>query len=384
MLNVQKDESLHSFIYRTHVVNGVSDFSNIITAKGGWASLPRILKNTLHLYEPIDDARFLYLLRDIGLANITDKTFEDPVAYREDLENFFGKHNNKKRNKSNTLPIKYCLKCIKKHIQDFGYGIINVTWSNNSFCQIHKTDLYIARSKSRNETIDALSYIFRGTHPKTYEKPRYRSEYFYDFREYNHDKKCDYIAPCLANEFKNFISDNFKDFSLDLLGQSHSSVNYLTTNHMMTKIYESAKNSKYKQFIDFWSNFAEITHLDTGVINRKAITEDIYKSKKVNCQNCKHLGCFSNLAIIPTRPDERLPKRCELDHRILLAYLKYTGVYNHDECIQTIIKMSTKQKFKALFKFQGDLFYRSYKVAIDNAKYAYAEPYLRWPEVSRE
>lgn len=380
MLNIQKDESIHSFIYRTHVVNGVSDFSNIITAKGGWASFPKILKNTLHLYEPIDDSIILHLLRDIGLAKITDKTFDDPVEYRSDLEKFFGQYQGNRRIKQGTLPITYCLECIKSQIQEFGYGVFNVTWPSNSFCPIHKTDLYTVKPTNRNEAIEALGYIYRGVHPKTYEKPRYRSEYFHDFREYKHEKKCDYIAPCLKGEFQEFIKANWKNFPKGLLDKNYSTESYLTQPFMMNQIYQSAKNNKYKKFMDFWNNFAEIKYINTGFVNRKTITEEIYKSTKLDCQNCKHLRCFSNLAIIPTRPDERLTKRCELNQRLIRDYLESMGISNYSKRKKIMSKMSSKQKRIALSKYKGDRFDQSYKVALDNAKYAYAEPYLRWPE----
>ena len=378
MLKIQKDESIHSLIYRTHVINGVFDFSNIITSNGGWASFPKILKGTLQFYDPVDDLKFLNLLRDIGLAGITDKTFNDPMAYREDLEKFFGRYEGKRRIKQGTLPLTYCLSCIKNHIKIFGFGLIKVTWSRNSFCPIHKTDLHIARVKSRNGAVEALHCIFRGVHPKTYEGPSYRSDYFHDFRKYYHEKSCDYIAPCLADELKEFISENWKTFPKNLLDKNYSSESYLTQHYMMEKIYNAAKNSKYQGFVNFWNNFAEIKHLDSGVVNRRAISEKTYKSTKVNCHNCKHTNCFSNLAIIPTRPDERLTKRCELNRWILLDYLEYMGISNYGKRMKIMNKMSTKQKMKALSNFKGKDFYSKYKIALENSNFAYAEPYLRW------
>jgi hypothetical protein len=343
LLKIQEDESIHSLIYRTHVINGVSDFSNIITTKGSWSSFPKILQGTLHLYKPIDDLKFLNLLRDIRLGKITDKIFENPVACRDDLERFFRQGNSNRKTKQATLSIAYCLNCINNHIQKFGYGVINVTWSGNSFCPIHKTDLHIAKAKNRNEAAEALNHIFGGIHPKTYESPSYKSDHFHDSRKYYHETSCDYIAPCLGDGLKEFITENWKTFPKDLLDKSYSSERYLTQNYMMGKIYSAAKNSKYQGFINFWNDFAEIKYLDAGVVNRKAIIEWTYKSTKVNCHNCKHTNCFSNLAIIPTRPDERLTKRCELNCWILLDYLENMGISNYGKRIKIMNKMSTKQ-----------------------------------------
>jgi hypothetical protein len=297
VLKVYKDESIHSVIYRTHILNGVSDYSNIITAKGGWASFPLILKNTLHLYEPIDDFMFLHLLRDIGLAKITSRTFENPMEYRYDLDRFFGQNQRSRKVKRRTLPINYCLKCIKKDIKKFGHGFIKVTWKNNSYCFIHKTYLNTAIVKNRKEAVDALSFILRGTHPNKYGTPSYRSKYFHDHKDY-HKKTCDYIAPCLKDEFKKFISSNWKSFPKELLGKNYSSDKYLKEPYMMEGIYSASKMYKYAKFDTFWKENATSKTLYGGVINRKKIEQKIFKYSKSDCQRCSYYNCAANLVII--------------------------------------------------------------------------------------
>jgi hypothetical protein len=380
LLKIQEDESIYSLIYRTHIINGVSDFSNIITSKGGWASFPKILQGTLHLYEPVDDLKFLNLLRDIGLAKITNKMFKDPLAYREDLERFFGCYEGDRKIQQKSKQIKYCLKCIQDHIREFGYGIIKITWSENDFCPIHETDLYIPKTSNRRESIEALSDILRGIHSNKYKKPSYISKYFHDFRDHRHKKSIDNLAPCLEEEFKKYISMNWKIFPQGTLDKNYSSKNQIMQPYMMEKIYNWLQGSNYADFQNFWNEHAEVKNVHTGVINRSAIKDNIIKNFKVNCQNCQHLRCFSNLAIIPTRSDERLTKRCELNRRILLDYLKNMGISNYGKRIKIMNKMSTKQKMNALSDFKGKDFNSKYKIALDHSKFAYAEPYIRWPK----
>ena len=133
MLKILEDESVHSFIYRTHAVNGVFDYSNIISSKGKWVQYPKILKNSLPLYEPINEAEILRVLRDIGLASTPDTIFQSPFGYRQTLKSFFRFHSTRKRASSNKA-IKYCLECIKEQITKYGVGYINVTWSSNNHC----------------------------------------------------------------------------------------------------------------------------------------------------------------------------------------------------------------------------------------------------------
>lgn len=296
MLNIQTDESIHSFIYRTHIINGVANFSNIITASGYWKSFPKILNKTLHLYQPIDDLKFLNLLRDIGLAPIMEEVFRDPFKYHEHLLDFFGQSKYSIRVNTRTSPIRYCLHCIENQIQKLGFGFINVNWAINTFCPTHQVDLHEVAVKKREEAVVALACILRGDHPKNFEQPKYKKDYFENRRERYHKKKCDYVAPCLADELKLFISENYHQLSIDLLGENHSFVRYLTTDHMITKIYLSAKKGRYKLFQNFWTNFAECKLVHSGVVSRNAVTEKIYKSKRTDCQDCEHVRCFSNVA----------------------------------------------------------------------------------------
>lgn len=296
LLNIQKDESIHSFIYRTHVVNGVSDFSNIIATSGYWKAFPKILNKTLHLYQPIDDFKFLNLLRDIDLAPISEKIFGDPFRYHEHLLDFFGQCKYHIRVNTRTSPIRYCLHCIENQIQKLGFGFINVNWTINTFCPTHQVNLHEVTVKNREGTVIALACILRGKHPRNFEQPKYKKKYFEDRRERFRKKKCDYVAPCLADELKILISENIHQLPIDLLGQKHRSISYLTTDHMMTEIYLSAQRSHYKQFQNFWTNFAELKVVSSGVVSRNSVTEEIYKNKKANCLDCKHTSCFSNVA----------------------------------------------------------------------------------------
>ena len=389
MLRIQEDESIHSLIYRTHVINGVSDFSNIIVSSGGWASFPKILKGTLQFYEPVDDLKFLNLLRDFGLAKITNKMFEDPLAYREDLERFFGCYEGARKIKQKSSQIKYCLKCIQEHIKEFGYGIIKITWSENYFCPIHETDLYILKTSNRRESLEALSDILRGIHSNKYKKLSDTSECFQDYKDYRdyrdyrdcrHEKKIDNLAPCLRDVLKKYISMNWKSFPQGTLDKNYSSENQVTRPFMMEKIYNRLQESNYADFHHFWSEHAEVKNVHTGVINRSSIKEIIIKNFKANCQNCKYLRCISNLAIISTRSDTRLTKKCELTRSILLDYLENMGISNPEKRMKIMNKMSTNQNMKALSNFKGSDFHSKYKIALDHSKFAYAEPYIRWPK----
>jgi len=317
LLRVLEDESIHSLIYRTHVINGISDFSNIITIKGGWASFPKILKDTLQFYDPVDDLKFLNLLRDFGLAKITVKMFKEPLAYREDLEKFFGCSKSNKRIKQKSKQIKYCLKCIQEHIRDFGYGIIKLTWGSNDQCFEHSIPLYYISESNRKDAILALEAIYRGEQPKNYAITKYISDYFYDPREYYHSSDIDYIAPCLEQEFKVFIQNKRFEFSekvsetvgISVNGQ-YTSESYLKQPYMMQKIYNALKITNEQVFNVFWKKHVESQRVFAGVINKRSIKEKLFKEKSANCQRCSHYSCGANLSIIKPITSPKLLYQC--------------------------------------------------------------------------
>ena len=382
MLKIHKNESIHSYVYRTHVVNGVSSFSNIITSKGLWVAFPKILKGSLHLYKPVDDLKFLNLLRDFGLAYKTNDIFTNPASYRDELERFFGINKRKMGTRQRAFPITYCLECIKNYIQDIGHGIINIDWYQNSYCSIHNMKLHVAKVNNREQAVAALNFILKGKHPEAYESLTCKAGYILDPRKAPQKHVYDYFLPCLVDDFENWITQNFKVFSKELLGAQYSSVRFVTQPHMMKKIYYSAKEKEHQGFTGFFNQSSKVKYLESGAINRRAITEKAYKSKTSECHNCEYTSCFANLAIISTRTDIRLTRRCELNHMILLDYLKDMGVSNYSKRLRILRKMSTNQKMKALSDFNGPEsdFYRRYNTALDHSKFAYAEPYLMWPE----
>ncbi|WP_417438882.1 hypothetical protein [Idiomarina sp.] len=382
MLKIQKKESIHSYVFRTHMVNGVSSFSNIITSKGLWAASPKILKGSLHLYKPVDDLKFLNLLRDFGLAHKTNDIFGNPASYRDELERFFGINKRKIGARQRTFPITYCLECIKNYIQNFGYGIISIDWYQNSYCSIHNMKLHIAKANNREQAVAALNFILKGEHPEDYESLNYKAGYILAPQKDSQKHINDYFLPCLVNDFKNWVTQNFKLFSKELLGAQYGSVSFVTKPYMMKKIYYSAKENKHQGFTDFFNKSSKVKHLDSGAINRGAITEKAYKSQTSKCHDCEYTSCFANLAIIPTRADVRLTRRCELNLLILIDYLAGMGISNYSKRLRIIRKMSTNQKMKALSDFNGPEsdFYRRHSIALDHSKFTYAEPYLMWPE----
>jgi hypothetical protein len=301
LLKIQKDESIHSFIYRTHIINGISNFSNILSIEGNWLSFPSLLKGTLQYYQPVDDLKFLNLLRYIGLAKVTDEVFQDPLDYQDDLKRFFGCYKGDNKTRQKPKNIKYCLRCIQEDIVSYGHGMFKVGWWRNPQCNVHQTPLNSIYVSTRGEAIMALKAIYRGENLKNHSVESQVREYFYDPKVYYYNNKIEYIAPCLQNEFKLFIQNKrlmFSKGTSDLLGSLASDKNtskyYLMQPYVMEKFYNTLKNNNESLFIKFWNIHVKSKIIYTGIITKKSIKEKIFMDKNANCHDCIYHHCGAN------------------------------------------------------------------------------------------
>jgi hypothetical protein len=376
LLKVQEDESIHSLIYRTHVINGLSDFSNIISTQGHWHGSPHILKDTLQFYDPIDDSLFLKLLRDFGLGEVEREVFKNPFSYVEDLEKFFGCYKGVNKTKKPTSIIAYCLECIRESIVLYGFGFFHITWHANSHCFKHKTILSRISFSSRTESIKNIATILRGEHPEKYSTPTYSSFSFHDWRDYRKAKIINFYAPCLVDKFQQFILNKRKK-SKTILGMNYSSEYHVTNRYVMVHIYNYLKKNQPKLFKNYWNRYVKEIEVNTGVFNQRKIKEDLYKFANSDCSMCRVYDCNANLGIIKLRVNNRFLEACAANQMILTDYCKNVrGVYGNSEIKTLIEKMTIEEKSSILSSINGDYSLRKYKIALDNSIPSCAEPYL--------
>lgn len=83
------DESIQSVIYRAHLLKGISDFRNVIDAKGRWITFPRIKADTLDIYRQLGEKKILSILQRQALVPFTEHRFGNPAPYISGLNYFF-------------------------------------------------------------------------------------------------------------------------------------------------------------------------------------------------------------------------------------------------------------------------------------------------------
>jgi len=313
MLTLQDDESIHSLIFRTHKINGISDFSNIINAKGIWNYLPRIIKDTLNFYEPIDEAVILNLLREIKLAAPTTRMFNNPTNYRVDLQYFFNTGGVRTSRTNHYEGVNYCLPCMQEQIKTLGFAYFKNIWCRIEFCHSHNIPLTYIPKKSRSNTLPNLDIILRGLHPTEYFKYRWNvqhdTKYDVIIPEY-HDTKYDviipeyYIAKCLAEKLgdyiltnKHLVSEATELYMSKLISNKFNFDRLTKVNIVRDYILENICISLQKKQPHFLLDFHSLFSVDMprygGVINNKQLKEPCYKLADLECSACTQPYCFT-------------------------------------------------------------------------------------------
>ncbi len=297
---ILNDESIQSVIYRAHLLNGISDFRNVVDPKGRWLAFPRIKAGTIDIYRQLGDKQILSILKRQSLVKFSEHRFGLPALYKSDLQYFFCLTN--QNIKMYKQKIMFCIKCIREEIYDYGFCSFKIDWINHSHCKKHEIPLFVIPQKSRKDTLHCLRMIFRGEVPDgSTEVSNERHDFYYGTPQ-SRIKKRLYFSQCLKEAFAVFISEERFDFELDisdrlrdLLRKGQPAHFYMSQLHIVKQVFDALKNSKSIQLKNFLDKHTEIKVVNTGVFRQTSITETFLKSNRENCSACKKIECFLHL-----------------------------------------------------------------------------------------
>lgn len=346
-MHVLDDESIQSLIYRTHVLNGINDFSNIIDIKGLWISFPRIKIGTLDLYTKLGEKSVLSMLQRQGVAPYKGHRFDDPAPYRSSLALFYRKNTEVRR--FNKYTIKFCNQCIQDSLFKHGFGYLKFEWIKSGFCQKHDTALQIIPQQSRVESLRCLNMVFRGELPLEC-KEFASSKNMNSFAQSNRSHKKLHFASCLQDDFSFFIKEERHSIGEDIdemlrfsLSKGVISDSYFSQPYVTKYIFNALKDSKSAALKKFLEKYAELKIMQTGVLSSSSIFEKVLKSNREDCALCKHTSCVSNRAI--TRPKKvNLLLICELVQNAISRGLMKKHSVSADEAKKAIADMSIEKK----------------------------------------
>lgn len=282
MITIQEEESIYSLIYRAHQVNGISDLSNIIESDGRFATLPRFYDDTLHLYKSSSDRVFLDLLLDIGATSYARRILGYPFIYHDQLNYLFG-FAPKKKQRTSSRRIYYCIDCIQYQIKNVGFGYLKSDWILSEYCKTHDNYLWNLKTSSRVKTIRALKNILRGINvdESALSLSNYISEY--DRR----DKPGYYVDRRLGYKLRDVIFAHRKEFSIEVDKEMTKRMSLtfrtggltkdnLKRNYILEQLYASLKIHEPEFIKEFHKNYTKEVIYTGGIIDEDSITERVF------------------------------------------------------------------------------------------------------------
>ncbi|MEB7375015.1 TniQ family protein [Enterobacter hormaechei] len=312
-LTYQPDETLHSFIFRVCLVNGIEQHADVTTRSKKWRIIPRINAETAKHFKYYNDHDFLLLIRNSWGACKSARMFTDPTEYMSDVENIYTP--TQRREQYNTLPqIKYCIDCMREAIKKKGYGYFKSSWHYyySTYCITHNKGLTTLLHTPYERNHDSLRTILRGEHPvgcySVIDFNNTRAEntpsIYLSTNEYNtlpyDNGDLIYIADCLRNEIIKFIlsfpgelpkMSLINDFAKKNTIKNYSK-SYLSKDQSVSKMLRIFFQENFIPFMSFWEKNAVKTPIPCGVININDIVEYIYIFRNIDsCNMCNLLTC---------------------------------------------------------------------------------------------
>lgn len=299
MLKLYDGELLHSLIFRTHLVYGVSRHKGVLSTKGGWRGFPVIFKETRSVYGHIDEIGILRALRHIGFAQEQENLFRgSPFQYRSELESCLDEASLRGYPSRPIRNIRFCYQCISEQLSRYGVGYILTNWFRGDYCYTHEVPLCCVTDSNAASSADSLKRILRG---ERLENSMVLKPELYlpkdDFYRFNTIK----FAECAVSEFHRFVREKGHFFPEVVsrvirtnLVHGMSETN-LSKPAFKEQIYETLEKLRFEPLTDFIASRLEEKIVDVGVLNPKAIKEPVLKSKVESCDECIRYGCFARV-----------------------------------------------------------------------------------------
>ncbi|WP_040726966.1 hypothetical protein [Thiomicrorhabdus sp. Kp2] len=295
MLKIQENELIHSYLFRSQSVNGISDYSNILTVKGGWKSNPTIISSDLNLYSSLEERIVFDKLVNIGVISTATKMFSYDLSFRNDIKYFFNVKDHfywSMNRLQKTVRVSFCDICIKEHIKELGYGLIEESWFNSDSCQKHGKPLYYLHAENRSKTTQQLMLVLRGKLPKSAKQPAesYLSHYLKD-----HTFDYPIYAPCFFNAFSDFIIYvSQAKHAKKILGKNYSSRWEMRQRYLLNHVYEHLKKNEKRLFQKYWPKYHKEIEVACGVLDKSSLSMKLIKFSQASCRTCIYDECIAN------------------------------------------------------------------------------------------
>lgn len=310
----QPDETLHSFIFRVCMINGVEQYADLTDNKGHWRFNLKLSKQIRQYFMSYSDRDILTLGRNSGLIRKNTNIFGNPLEYMSVIKRLYsikGDYNNI----SDSLPVNFCIDCIRDSLRVNGYGFFKAAWMRKwtNFCDIHKKPLTFCAARPARYSHEVIKQILRGEYPQGSFSKLYRSQILEETPPLNYVminevnsseyKKAGYIhlAICLKNAIRHFINYTSKcslhvfsllDFYRER-GKWRPYRNiYNVEEYEVAVMIKALFNERNKLFLDFWHENAKTITLYGGIFEYTEVSETFYIYQGTDkCGTCSSLNC---------------------------------------------------------------------------------------------
>jgi len=285
-----KDESLFSFLFRTQLLYGCLDFSNLITFGGRIRNHLKGQQELIPLYQRINEVLLNSILNDYEPKQTS---FSHPYSHLTIVKDFLHSgFSHRHENRCDSL--RYCDMCIEKSYSYYGVSYLKRQWGITKYCDVHKRSLSVFLPVSYENSVESMIKIVSGVlpHPKKiYTYPMAESLSTRGKGKVTRPFSSLYIKPCALlllrkwiywnkNELLTMLPKRIGDpYSVELLKDISK---YPGT--YVEQIYNNRNDDNLQRFNDFVSANTVITIEKYGIIRKDSFRFKVMKARNIQCR----------------------------------------------------------------------------------------------------
>lgn len=288
-----QDESFYSFLFRTQLVYGYLDFSNIFRANGMVRTTITVKEELLPVYRRINK-KSLYLM--INRSKREKISLQHPYTHLDELNTFL--HQGVVvLTDSIFFDVRFCKECLEECYNLYGIGYLKKEWEHNLYCDRHKKTLSEMTGRLAKSSVDIMMRLILGgqlhegeffNFPPSFDE-WYKKIRGGDIRVFSSL----YIKPCASSLISNWIYANRYALSaMPLEGSKNTEVALLlkamsdNPEDFIIKLYNDSKNDNLKHFREFISRTTKVVIENYGVLSDDEFRFKVMKSKFISCMDC--------------------------------------------------------------------------------------------------
>jgi uncharacterized protein (UPF0248 family) len=300
LLNIQKDELIHSFIFRMHIINGVTSFDNIISKDGRWTCHPRVKAEAVKILESSYEIDIYKSLCSINLSRNETNPLQNAKNNYGYLRYFYALERKTYIPTHRCLKIRLCEECIKEAIIERGFGYFLSDWYRANYCTKHHIALTEIELNDRAGAVRLISSVLSGdkinSSSQALAKINLRVEHIKSVsrnQTIGTRKPIIFIAPCSVKIMLRFVlKQRIAAMNGELTsGQAENIRKNIEAKTRIKGIVEGRLfhfliNHDFRGFKRHWEKSTEHTQVDYGIFTKEKLVETIIKDKKSACEYC--------------------------------------------------------------------------------------------------